>query len=175
MVDDDCDGLIDCFDPDCTGVFPCPRARNNPALIRFGRSGRLDQVSGHAVLDMAPVNLTTMAVAVLLSNRNGSIYSGELPAGALSPRANGRLFQFRNRDARAEGGIYRVMIRKNQGNSYTFNFTSYGDLSAATDPNMRLQFYIGNDEDAAREGRVFITIDAPWRQTPFGWNAPRDH
>jgi hypothetical protein len=124
---------------------------------------------------MEPVDLTTMAVGMLLSNPNGAIYSGELPAGLLTPRPSGRIFYYKNPDARTTGGIYRVMIRKNLGASYTFNFSSYGDMSAATDPNMRLQFYIGDDPDAAADGRVFITIDAPWRRTSFGWNAPRDH
>jgi hypothetical protein len=32
---------------------------------------------------------------------------------------------------------------------------------------MRVQFYVGD--------RVFITIDSPWKRTPSGWKAPKDH
>jgi len=176
MVDDDCDGLVDCADPDCSGIFPCPPAPKDPTIIKFGRAGTLDQIRGHAKLEMTPVDLTAMRVGVLLGNPNGVIYSGTLPAGALTAGSNGRIFRFRNPDARTGGGIYSVKIKqRTDRTSYTFSFASYGNLSAATDPRMRLQFYIGDDAAAAREGRVFITIDSPWMRTPGGWRAPKDH
>jgi hypothetical protein len=40
---------------------------------------------------------------------------------------------------------------------------------------MRLQFYLGEDANAAQDGRIFITLEAPWKQTPNGWRAPKDH
>jgi hypothetical protein len=176
MVDDDCDLLIDCADPDCFNVFPCPTAKKDPTLIRFGREDSLDLLKGHAKLEMAPVDIMAMTVGVLLSNLNGAIYSRELAAGALTPGPTGTLFRYRNSDARSAGGFSKLKIKQNRdGVSYTFSFVAYGNLSAATDPNMRLQFYIGDDPDAARDGRIFITLPAPWTRTPHGWRAPKDH
>ena len=176
MLDDDCDGLPDCADPDCSGIFPCPKASKDPTLIKFGRAGGLDLIKGHAKLDMAPADITAMRVGVLLTNPNGAVYSGSLPAGALTAGSNGRTFRFQNPDARAGGGIYSVKIKQSSDRrSYTFSFASYGNLSAATDSHMRLQFYVGEDPAAARDGRIFITIDTPWTQTPRGWRAPKDH
>ena len=176
MIDNDCDGLVDCADPDCAGIFPCPRASKDPTIILFGRGGHLDRIHGHAKLQMTAVDLTTMPVSVLLSDRSGVIYSDALPAGALTATNGGTIFRFINRAARDSGGMYDTKIKKNKdGSTYTFSFTSYGDLSRATDAHMRLQFYIGNDGNVARDGRLFITIDTPWTQTPRGWRAPKDH
>jgi len=170
MVDDDCDGKTDCMDPDCDGVPPCPPAPNDPTLIRFGRSG-LDLIKGHASLPMSPVDVTASMVGVLLANQAETIYSASLPAGALTAGPSGTIFRYRNPDARLAGGLYSVKIKQRRdGSAYTFSFTGYGDLSAATDPNMRLQFYVGESGD-----RPFITINKPWTQTPTGWRAPKDH
>jgi hypothetical protein len=174
MVDNDCDGLIDCADPDCTTIFPCLRASKDPTIITFSQSG-LDLIRGHAKLQMTPVDISAMSVGVLLSNPHGAIYAGSLAAGALTPGPSGTIFRFRNSDARTGGGIYSLKIKQNRNSSYTFGFASYGDLSAATDANMRLQFYIGDDANAARDGRIFITLDQAWTRTPRGWRAPKDH
>jgi hypothetical protein len=163
-------------DPDCFLIFPCPPAKKDPTMIRYGRAGGLDMIRGHAKLEMAPTDLAATPVSVLLTDLRGAIYSDGLPAGALSGDAGGRIFRFRNAAARTEGGMYAVKIKRNRdGVTYTFSFTSYGDLSAATDENMRLHFYVGTDDAAASDGRIFVTLDAPWRQTPNGWRAPKDH
>jgi hypothetical protein len=174
MIDNNCNGLIDCADPSCSGIFPCPTAKKDPTIITFGQSG-LDVIRGHAKLETAPVDVSAMRVGMLLSNAHGAIYSGSLPAGALSASSSGTIFRFVHAGARTGGGIYSLKIKQNRGNSYTFSFTAYGDLSAATDPNMRLQFYIGEDPNAARDGRIFITLAQPWTRTPSGWRAPKDH
>jgi len=171
MVDNDCDGLIDCADPDCDGVPPCPVARKDPTLIRFGRGG-LDLLRGHATLDMTPVDLGAMPVGVLLGNPHDVIYRGVLPAGALTASPTGTIFRFSNPAARSVGGFYALKIKqRGDGSAYAFSFAAYGDLSAATDPLMRLQIYIGDAPDA----RPFITTDAPWTRTSSGWRAPKDH
>jgi hypothetical protein len=175
-VDDDCDGLLDCADPDCTDIFPCPTAHKDPTSIKFGRGGRLDLIRGHAKLEMAATDLTAMPVSILLTNLNGKIYSDGLPAGALTGDTAGKIYGFRDAAARTSGGMYSVKIKKNNdGISYTFSFASYGDLSAATDEHMRLHFYIGDDDNVAADGRNFITINTPWSRTPTGWRAPKDH
>jgi len=175
MIDNNCNGLIDCADPSCSSIFPCLRASKDPTIIRFGPAGSLDLIRGHAKLETTPVDISAMSVGVLLSNLHGAIYSGSLPAGALTASSSGTIFRFLNSSARTGGGIYSLKIKQNGNTSYTFSFASYGDLSAATDPNMRLQFYIGEDANAARDGRIFITRDQPWMRTPSGWRAPKDH
>jgi len=171
MIDNDCDGLVDCMDPDCDGVPPCPIAKKDPTLIRFGHGG-LDLLVGHATLDMAPVDIAAVPVGVLLSNPQGVIYQGVLAPGALTPSPRGTIFRFSNRDARSTGGFANLKIKQHRdGSGYAFSFASYANLSAATDPMMRLQIYIGN----AAAARPFITTGLPWTQTATGWRAPKDH
>jgi hypothetical protein len=172
-IDNDCDGFVDCADSDCTGTQPCPPARKDPTIITFFPG--LDTLRGHAKLAMAPMDLTTEPVGILLTQPGTTIYSGTLPAGALAPNAKGTSVAYSNVAARTNGGVYSVKIKQNRDGSYTFRFKSYADLSAATDAHMRLQFYIGNDPNTAGDGRLFITSDLPWRQTPHGWRAPKDH
>jgi hypothetical protein len=176
MMDDDCDGLVDCADPDCTGTQPCPRASKDPTIILFGVGGRLDRIRGHVKLTMGPIDLTTESVHVLLNDRSGVIFTDGVPAGGLHVSPLSSIYQFRNTEARTKGGMYDLKIKKNKDNrTYTLGFTAYGDLSRATDPHMRLQFYIGDDPGAAHDGRVFITVDTPWHSTGHGWRAPKDH
>jgi len=164
MIDNDCDGEIDCDDPECQ---PCPPASKDPTVIQFGRTG-LDLFRGHVVVQMTPVDIASMQIGLLLTNPSDVIYRGVVPAGSLTAR--GTTFRYSNPDARSAGGIYTLKIAQyRNGSAYRVNFTVYGDLSAATDPAMRLQVYIG---DAPRP---FITSDIPWTRTPSGWRAPRDH
>src|SRR5262249_47710349 len=134
MIDNDCNGLIDCADPGCTGIFTCPRARKDPTIIVFGHAGSLDLLRGHAKLTMPSAAIMTMPVGVLLSDQSGAIYSAELSAGSFKGDPNGPIFRFTDPDAQTSGGLSSVKIKRNRdGVSYTFSFRAYGDLSAATD------------------------------------------
>lgn len=174
MMDNDCDGLIDCADPDCAGLGFCVPFRKDPTIITFLPG--LDSLRGHGKFGLAAVDLTAEPVSILLTQPGATIYSGTLRAGALTPNATGTSFAYSNVAARTSGGIYSLKIKKNRdGSSYTVRFASYADLSAATDAHIRLQLYIGNDPNTAGDGRLFITSDQPWKQTPHGWRAPKDH
>jgi len=167
MVDDDCDGLIDCLDPDCV----CKPARKDPTILTFVQS-HLDRFRSQATLDIAPLDLGSMQVGVLLTNPNGVIYNAVLAPGDLSSRANGTIFQFRDPAARTghgnPAGIYNLQIKQHRDQKgYTIKVEAYADLSRATDPMMRIQFYLGDN--------VFITTPAPWKQMSNGWRAPKDH
>jgi len=166
MVDDDCDLLVDCADPDCNTTPPCPIAKKDPTDIRFLPG--LDRLRAKAVLKMTPVDLSSVDVGILLSNPSTVLYQVEMPGSALASSASGKLFRYRNPAARTDGGLYSLKVKKQSGNDgYAFSSTSFADLSAAMDPRMRVQFYIGDV--------VFITIDNPWKQSPNGWKAPKDH
>jgi hypothetical protein len=172
MQDDDCDNKVDCVDEDCNRITPCRPARKDPTQIRFDRSGGFDRIRGHATLDTAPVDIMARTVGALLSRDPmlvpGVVWSGALDPGALTQSTSGRIFKYRDPYARNLGGFYSLKIKqRTDGTAYAFSFTAYANLSAATDPRMRLQFYLGHD--------VFITIDTPWTQTSNGWRAPKDH
>jgi hypothetical protein len=178
MMDNDCDGLVDCQDPDCAAIFPCKKASKDPTILLYGRNGGLGRLKGHAKLTMATVDLHQFPVGVLLSDTHGALYSDGLPAGKLDPDATGRNFRFRNPAARTTGGMAEVKIKNNGNGTFTFSFTSYGDTSPANDHDTakRLQFYIGTDPNAAADGRIFITTNKPWTEKPgLGWRAPKDH
>ena len=167
MIDNDCDGLTDCVDPDCNNTPPCPIAHKDPTSIKFSRSGGFDSIKGHATLESPVIDVSKVEVGILLSDLQGNIYGFTLPPGAMQP-PGGKTFRYRNTDARLNGGVYQVKIKQRTG-GYSFSFAAYGDLSGADNANMRLQFYMGDNP------KPYITIDAPWIPTPSGWRAPKDH
>ena len=73
-----------------------------------------------------------------------------------------KLFTYKNPDALTKGGVYKAQIRITRfGISYGYKVEAYGDMSAATDANMDLQFYIGHRPTPA------IHTGA-WTKTKFG-------
>jgi cysteine-rich repeat protein len=159
MIDDDGDGLIDCLDGDCP---PCLPIEKDPGLIKFGPEG-----AGHDVLMVhgalspaAPLDVANEAVGILLTSSSGVIYQVELPAGALQ-ESSSMLFKYRNRDALlARSGVWKIDVHRRRRGGYTFRIKAYGDLSAATDAFMTVQWHVG--------GEVFVNSSA-WEKTTRGW------
>jgi len=173
LKDDDCDGQIDCEDPDCANVTPCRPARKDPTSITYGKPGSPDRFRSQATLDMPPTNIVQSRFAVLLTNPAGIVYKAQLgPGNTLPKAAGGTIFRFRDPAARSgrgnPQGIYSIKLKQHRdGSGYTVRAEAYSDLSGATDARMHVQFYIGDN--------VFITSDAPWTKLTHGWRAPKDH
>lgn len=123
----------------CTG-----RIAKDPGSIKFnvGRSAidRL-QINGR-IMPPAPIDPSTMVVGVILSKTNGGdiIYTGQLPVGALTPL--GRKFAYRNRGAKTAGGFSEFQFSPHKG-GYRMKLVAFGDLSAATDPDMTVEVDFG--------------------------------
>ncbi|HJQ85191.1 MAG TPA: hypothetical protein VKA21_13995 [Candidatus Binatia bacterium] len=171
MVDNDCDGPIDCQDPDCAGIAPCPRIRKDPTIIRFGHPGTgRDVMTSHGKIALPFVDMTAVDVSWLVSNRRGEIFRATVPAGAFRPGAGFRTYRYRDGGVRAgdrHAGIYSARLRRlRDGSGYSYNVQAYGDLSRATDADMTIQIYVGD--------QVFI-MSATWLPMPGGWRAPKDH
>jgi hypothetical protein len=141
---------------------PKPILRD-PSIIRFGEPGSgLDFFKSHGRVDFGSrIDLTQETVTWLLSNNFGAIWSGTLFPGDLI--ASGSHFAFRDRDARfgagTRSGIYRATLIVTRRIIY-YKVRAYADLSAATEPEMAIQFYVG--------GQAFI-YSATWRRTSHGW------
>jgi hypothetical protein len=192
MVDDDCDGLIDCSDPNCGptkciggtengqecasdqgsaacadggGMCQCPTIKKDPTTIRFGRPGlTLDRFQSHGRL-VLPAGVDVMAsdVGFLLSNLNGSIYQVVLPAGSLTSNSNGTSFRYGDLKARTRGGLRKVRIRATRG-TFRYWVEAYGDMSRAVDSNMAIQVYLANQPTSAIHAES-------WLRTRYGWKA----
>ena len=199
MEDNDCDGLVDCADPDCGdpngspvcvggsqnnkscasedlslacenggGECRCGNIVKDPSTIRFGEP--LDVFKSHGrIISVASIDVGASPVGWVLSNGSGTIYRGVLNPGDFQSNGDGTTFIYRDSDARLglgkRDGIYKAKIRISRGGtSYGYKIIAYGDLSAATTPNMSLQFYIN------QPARAFIH-DKPWIRKSWGWKA----
>jgi len=192
MIDNDCNGLIDCADPACKpsicvggtangqdcstfpgltactkggGNCPCPPIQRDPTSIKFGPPGAgLDQFTSHGrVTILAPVDVAHSEVGWLISNARGRIFSVVLPPGAFRENPSHKLFVYRNLAAITQGGVSKAQVHiSNHSTWYGYRIEAYGDMSAATDSNMALQFYIGNRPTPG-------IYNGAWTRTPFGW------
>jgi cysteine-rich repeat protein len=160
LLDNDGDDLIDCFDPDCT---VCPPIKRDPGYIRFLPGP--DSLSIHGRIEpTTPIDPATEQVGILLTNENGAIYRGVLvPGDMVSGGGQIQNFKFVDRDAKLglgiRQGLGKVMIYK-RSNAYSVYITAYGDLSAATLPDMTIQLVVGND--------VFQNTGT-WKPKSYGW------
>jgi hypothetical protein len=194
-MDNDCDNLVDCDDPDCPhacqggtadgqecasaaglaactdggGICRCPPIQKDPTLIKFGRTPGMDRLTSHGRITIpGAVDVLGSEVGWALSNGAGLIWTDSLPAGTLT--ANNRLtvFNYKNLAARQTGGIARVTIRiTHHGLLYGYKVEAYGDMSKANDPNMSIQFYVGNQSTAAIHREAWKKIPGGWKATGF--------
>jgi hypothetical protein len=168
MADDDCDGVVDCDDPDCVGIDTCPPIKRDPSRIVFGPPGGLDLFTSHGRVEPTePIDPGTVEVGWMVSNGRGPVYRGALIPGDLTANRKRNRFVFKDSGARSgqakRFGIYRAKIRiTRRGTSYGYKIKAYGDLSAATDPDMVVQFYIGD--------QVWVH-DEPWIPRGNGWRS----
>jgi len=192
MTDNDCNGLIDCADPACGlstcvggtnnhqpcstpqgqvacvnggGQCQCPIILKDPTAIKFGPPGAgLDQLTSHGrIIITDPVDVAGSEIGWLVSNARGPIYGALLPPFSMRVFQTHKLFTYKNPDALTKGGVYKAQIRITRyGISYGYKVEAYGDMSAATDPQMALQFYIGKRPTPGIH-------NGAWTRTKFGW------
>jgi len=111
----------------------------------------------------APTDTLHSRVGWLLTNANGVIYRASIDPADLSPSSGGR-FEFTDPGARVgqggHDGLYKIKLLIKNGGGTFYKVKWYGDMSAATLPEMALQFYV--------EDQVFLW-EASWTQTGGGW------
>jgi cysteine-rich repeat protein len=146
----------DCHN-DCT-----VRLQYDPARIWFHSPSTLNDllyVHGRWPTHYS-VDPTNQVVGVRLSNANSVVYSAELPAGAVQ-RARGQWVRFRDVTAKYDpnGGIALFEVRQ-VPNWYRVTVKAYGDISAATSPEMTIEVSFGPGQ---------FTNSGTWKRTRKGW------
>ena len=168
MIDNNCDGLVDCDDPNCVDTEECPSIKRDPSKIIFGKDGKLDKFKSHGRVEPdQAIDVSSVEVGWMLSGPNGPIYRAALIPGDFKVNRKGTTFKFRDRGAKLgitkRFGIFKAKIRiARNGTSYGYKIIAYGDFSAANSPDMALQMYIGD--------QVWIH-DQPWIQNARGWKS----
>jgi hypothetical protein len=133
----------------------------------------LDQFTSHGKVN-APqsVDVANQEVGFVLSNRGGVIYRGVLLPGDLSSRSNTMYFRYKDPAARLghgqRDGIYSAKIQVGFRGTISYHVKSYANLSAATDADMSIHFYIGTGSQLHAWG-----TSGTWRRTSHGWVAGR--
>lgn len=192
MVDNDCNGLIDCADPACQpgdclggtqddldcstpanqaacvaggGVCQCPNIDKDPTTIKFGpRGSTLGRLKSHGRFTLVgAVDVKGSDFGTVIANSRGQIYSVTLPANSLVANSSGTSFKYKNVLAATHGGFSKVSIRVRNG-LYRYTLEAYGDMSRATDKNMSIQLYLGSQPTPAIHNET-------WTQKAWGWRA----
>ncbi|MFT4571977.1 MAG: putative repeat protein (TIGR01451 family), partial [Candidatus Binatia bacterium] len=172
LFDDDGDGLVDCVDPDClTGVPTCslscvlvPTCQpilDDPAIIKFGRNGRLDMISIHARFEpLTPVDFYTDNVEFSMSNAGGVFFRTALYPGDMKSNKKGTSWKFKDKGARSglgsRSGMFKFKVKSKLMKgvlTYPFTIKAYGDFSRARVPLMTTQMAYGDDNS---------TLTAEW-------------
>ncbi len=134
---DEC--LNDCQKPICA----------DPAKIKFGSHDLPDvfQFHGRLITDQSVDFVNNHFVLELRDNQDNVIYRSSLVRGSIEVQ-NATSVRYKNRGARAGGGIYQLKAKKADG-YYVVTVKTYGDLSTAT-ADMSTHAYIGTGEWVVR-------------------------
>jgi hypothetical protein len=196
MMDDDCDNLVDCDDPDCgdqSGVLVCQDGTQNGQSCATTQQqtdcvnggGRcvcakiqkdpstirfgspFDVFQSHGRVEpVGTIDMSTSDVGWVVSGANGVVYSGTLHPSDFIPSTKGTVFRYNNPAARTEGGIFRAKIRITRGGR------SYGyKIKAYGEMKNKIA-------DANMSIQFYIGAPAqsfvhsePWKQLSWGWKA----
>jgi len=144
---------------------PIGRPCKHPCVnkIRFVPGPKLDILELHArIVPVSSIDPASEAFTVELTDGGGgTIFTATLNPGAFTLR--GKRYIYRNPAARTAGGLFRVQIaeRENAGDGYRVDVIAYGDLSAATTPDITTFIAVGDDG-------FFDT--SMWTQRSYGWS-----
>ena len=193
FIDDDGNGLIDCFDPQCnpegsdflcdaSGVVApaCQPLLDDPAKMKFKPNKPLDLFNMSArIVPTTPIDPVSEDVRFGLANVTGALYQVTLPGGVFVSNRKGTTFKFKRTRTKTDPILYLFVIRERFNRQtgaveYIIKPKLQADLSAA-DPNrnprftetelvaMRVQVVIGNDP---------FLIAANWTRERNGWFLP---
>ena len=139
------------------------RARPLGHPLRQAREAGILFKSHGNVVPTASFDIARQEVAWVLSNSQGIIYGGSLIPGDLVPKG-ANAYYFTDLGAlKGTGKRFGIFKAKVWGTGPVYyKIKAYGDLSSATESQMTLQFYIGD--------QTFI-VDTAWRKTSHGWVA----
>jgi hypothetical protein len=136
---------------------PCPNK------IKFANAPRLDSIELHArIVPISSIDPASEPVTVELSDPNGVLFTATLNPGDIKTTNGGKRWLYRNPAAKTAGGIYRLSIapRHDVNEGYRVDVLAYGDLSAATDPNISTFIVVGGDS---------FFDNGPWTPHKNGW------
>ncbi len=110
----------------------------------------------------AIIDPLTTGLSFELSNAGGTIMAGSVPPGAFLEKKSGQKFVYKNAAARKTGGIVSVVLQErfDSAGGWLISIRAFGDLSAATLPEMTTDIVIGTSS-------FFDNSD--WTETPNGW------
>jgi cysteine-rich repeat protein len=131
--------LNNCNEPICA----------DPARIKFGTHDLPDAFTFHGrLISDVPVDfINNHFVIELRDSADNVIYRTSLVRGSIEVQ-NAKSTRYKNRGARAAGGIYQLKTKAAAG-YYVLQIKAYGDMRSAVS-DMRTHVYIGADEWAIR-------------------------
>ena len=97
-----------------------------------------------------------------LSNASGVVLLENLPAGSM--HKSKAKYWYRDKPAKVSGGYFKVRMKPGKGDLWQFKIRIYGDLSAATVPDMTLRITFGS---------IVAQGSGTWGQRKDGWQLRR--